>query len=81
MLVYLVTGSALLVMQWSSFDCQHRLIAEMSGVALVEVRLPSVVSKWFGESEKILDQVFNQSKRLGPTIIFLDEIDALAVSR
>lgn len=48
---------------------------------LIHVPLESIVTKWFGESERNLGQVFEKAEELGGAIIFIDEIDALGVSR
>ena len=43
--------------------------------------LEALVSKWYGEAEQRLAAVFDACAEMGPTVIFLDEIDALATSR
>ncbi|CAG9464791.1 unnamed protein product [Pedinophyceae sp. YPF-701] len=58
-----------------------RAIAGQAGVPLVYVPLETIVSKWFGESEKTLGKVFDAAETLGGALIFLDEVDALAVAR
>lgn len=39
------------------------------------------MSKWYGEAEQKLAAVFDACDEMGPTVIFIDEIDALATSR
>ncbi|WP_170229360.1 ATP-binding protein [Polyangium fumosum] len=58
-----------------------RIIASQSGIPLVYVPVESIMSKWFGESEKRLDQIFDRAGALPRSIVFLDEIDAFAGSR
>jgi len=58
-----------------------RIIADQCGTRLVHVPIESVVSKWYGESEKKLAQILEAADRLDGTIIFVDEVDALATSR
>eukprot|EP01025_Chloroclados_australasicus_P065208 TRINITY_DN885_c0_g1_i1.p1 TRINITY_DN885_c0_g1~~TRINITY_DN885_c0_g1_i1.p1 ORF type:complete len:706 (-),score=89.64 TRINITY_DN885_c0_g1_i1:355-2406(-) len=58
-----------------------RVIAKMASVPLVYVPLESIMSKWYGESEKLLSNVFKFAENLGGAIIFFDEIDSLAGSR
>ena len=43
--------------------------------------LESIMSKFYGESEKQLADMWEACKQLGKSIIFIDEIDALAGSR
>ena len=43
--------------------------------------IESIMSKYYGESEKRLADIFEACKSLGKTIVFIDEIDALASSR
>jgi len=46
----------------------------------MEVRLPEIASKYFGESEKTLHNIFKKAREQ-PTILFFDELDALARDR
>ncbi|MCC7542731.1 MAG: ATP-binding protein, partial [Deltaproteobacteria bacterium] len=58
-----------------------RILASQSGIGLVYVPIESIMSKWFGESEKRLDAIFDVAGKLGRAVVFLDEIDAFAGSR
>jgi hypothetical protein len=58
-----------------------RVLASHSGLPMVYVPIESIMSKWFGESEKRLDSIFDAAGKLGKAIVFLDEIDAFAGSR
>lgn len=58
-----------------------RVIAGRSGLPLVYVPVESIMSKWFGESERRLDALFVAAGSLGRSVVFLDEIDAFAGSR
>ena len=58
-----------------------RIIASQAGVPMIYIPVESVVSKWYGESAKRLAQVFDSAEEMGSSIIFLDEIDALATKR
>ena len=59
----------------------RRVIASQAAVPLVYVPIEAVASKWYGESERLLSDVFRQSDRLAGCIVFLDELDSLAASR
>ncbi len=48
---------------------------------LIYVPLEAVASKWYGESERNLAEIFKAAEQLGGAIIFLDEIDSLATHR
>jgi len=58
-----------------------RIIASESGVPLIYVPIESIMSMWYGNSEKRLASIFDESSKLEKSIIFLDEIDSLATSR
>ena len=42
---------------------------------------PELFTKWFGESEEKLRNVFSEARTLAPSVIFFDEIDAIAPKR
>ena len=47
----------------------------------ISVKGPELLSKWIGESEKALRQVFRKARQASPCVIFFDEIDALVPTR
>ncbi|MCS7115955.1 MAG: CDC48 family AAA ATPase [Nitrososphaerota archaeon] len=55
-----------------------RAIAMESGANFITVKGPEVMSKWVGESEKVVREIFRKARASAPCIIFLDEIDSLA---
>ncbi|MET1101648.1 MAG: CDC48 family AAA ATPase, partial [Pyrodictiaceae archaeon] len=55
--------------------------ATESGANFIAVRGPEILSKWVGESEKAIRQIFRRARQVAPTIIFFDEIDAIAPAR
>ena len=55
--------------------------ATESGVNFISVKGPELLSKWVGESEKGVREVFKKARQASPCIVFLDEIDALAPRR
>jgi len=48
---------------------------------LLPVRGPELLSKWLGESEKAVQALFRRARAAAPSIVFFDEIDALAGKR
>lgn len=58
-----------------------KAIATESGVNFITVRGPEVLSKWVGESEQAIREIFRKAKSSTPCIIFFDEIDSIARSR
>lgn len=58
-----------------------RIAAEMADLPLVSAPLESLISKWFGEGEQRLAALFARCEQLGPCVLFLDELDALAGAR
>ena len=55
--------------------------ATESGANFIAVRGPEILSKWVGESEKAIREIFRKARQYAPTIVFFDEIDAIAVTR
>ena len=58
-----------------------KAVASESGANFIPVRGPQLLSKWVGESERAVREVFKKARQVAPSIIFFDEIDALAPSR
>ena len=58
-----------------------RAFAVKLGVPFIEILGPSVVSGMSGESEKQIRELFEEAKRLAPSLIFIDEIDVIAPKR
>ncbi|EME30011.1 AAA-type ATPase isoform 1 [Galdieria sulphuraria] len=58
-----------------------RIIASRVGVPFVHVTMENVTSKYYGDSEKRLGKILKIANDYGPTVIFVDEIDAIALSR
>jgi AAA+ superfamily predicted ATPase len=58
-----------------------RAIATELNVEMVGVRCSDVMSKWYGESEGMIEKLFKSVKERRPCILFLDEIDAIAKRR
>lgn len=58
-----------------------KAVASESGVNFISVRGPALLSKWVGESERGIREVFKKAKQASPCIIFFDEIDAIAPIR
>lgn len=55
--------------------------ANGSGTNFISVNGPEVASKWLGESERAIRQLFKRAKQMAPCIIFFDEIDSIAPIR
>jgi transitional endoplasmic reticulum ATPase len=55
--------------------------ATESEANFIAVRGPELISKWVGESEKGVREIFRKARQAAPSIIFFDEIDAIAPSR
>jgi len=58
-----------------------RAVANESGANFIAIKGPQVFSKWVGESEKQIRDIFRRAKQVAPTIVFFDEIDAIAPRR
>jgi len=58
-----------------------KAVANESGVNFISVKGPALMSKYLGESERGIREVFKKAKQASPTIIFFDEMDALVPVR
>src|SRR5512137_1070798 len=58
-----------------------RAVASETDANFVSISGPEIVSKFYGESEHRLRQIFDEAQRAAPSIIFIDEIDSIAPKR
>ncbi|MGC9178356.1 MAG: CDC48 family AAA ATPase [Conexivisphaera sp.] len=58
-----------------------KAVATESEANFISVRGPELLSKWVGESERAVREVFRKARQASPCMIFFDEIDALAPVR
>lgn len=58
-----------------------RFIAEAAGYPFFAVSPAEIKDMWFGESEKRLQALFREAEAVAPSVIFIDEIEAIAPSR
>jgi transitional endoplasmic reticulum ATPase len=58
-----------------------KAVATESEANFISVRGPELLSKWVGESERAVREVFRRARQASPCIIFFDEVDALAPTR
>ena len=73
------------VMLYGPPGCGKTMLAKAvaceSGANFIYVKAAELLSMWVGESEKHVREVFKRAKQVAPSIIFFDEIDALAPKR
>ena len=55
-----------------------RALSTESGGNMILVRGPEILSKWVGESEKAIREIFRKAKSSSPCVIIFDELDSLA---
>jgi transitional endoplasmic reticulum ATPase len=58
-----------------------RAVANEADAYFISIAGPEIMSKWVGEAEKKLRQMFEEAEKNAPAIIFIDEIDAIATKR
>ena len=58
-----------------------KAVAREAEANFVATKSSDLLSKWVGESEKQVSKLFKRARQVSPTVIFLDEIDALAPAR
>ncbi|KAG7213884.1 hypothetical protein KM043_003091 [Ampulex compressa] len=73
------------VLMFGPPGCSKTMIAKAlateSKVNFLNIKGPELFSKWVGESEKAVREVFRKARQVAPSIIFIDEIDALGGER
>jgi transitional endoplasmic reticulum ATPase len=58
-----------------------KAVANESNANFISVKGPEILSKWVGESEKAIREIFKKARQAAPCIIFFDEIDSVASVR
>ncbi|MEM0037753.1 MAG: CDC48 family AAA ATPase [Zestosphaera sp.] len=58
-----------------------KAVATESGANFIAIKGPEILSKWVGESEKAIREIFRRARQVAPAIIFFDEIDSIAPAR
>ncbi len=58
-----------------------KAVATESRANFICIRGPELLSKWVGESEKAVREVFRRARQVAPCVVFFDEIDAIAPAR
>lgn len=58
-----------------------KAVAAESSANFICVKGPEVISKWVGESEKAVREIFKKARQVAPCIVFFDEIDSIATKR
>ncbi|XP_058048937.1 ATPase family gene 2 protein homolog A isoform X2 [Ahaetulla prasina] len=58
-----------------------KALAHESGLNFLAVKGPELMNKYVGESERAVREIFRKARAVSPSILFFDELDALAVER
>ena len=58
-----------------------KAVANEANANFISVKGPELISKWVGESEKHVREIFKKAKQVAPAIIFFDEFDSISKSR
>jgi len=58
-----------------------KAVANESEANFISIKGPELLSKWVGESEKAVREVFRKARQASPTIIFFDELDSITPVR
>ncbi|MBC7094932.1 CDC48 family AAA ATPase, partial [Thermococcus sp.] len=58
-----------------------KAVANESEANFIGIRGPEVLSKWVGESEKRIREIFRKARQAAPTVVFIDEVDSIAPMR
>ena len=58
-----------------------KALANESGATFINLHISTLTEKWYGDSNKLVNAVFSLARKLQPTIVFIDEIDAVLGTR
>ncbi len=58
-----------------------KAVATESAANFISIKGPEVLSKWLGDSERAVREIFKKARQAAPCVVFLDEIDSLAPGR
>ncbi|MEM1743273.1 MAG: CDC48 family AAA ATPase [Nitrososphaerota archaeon] len=58
-----------------------KAVATESEANFISVKGPEILSKWVGESEKAIREIFRKARQAAPCVVFFDEFDAIAPTR
>jgi ATP-dependent 26S proteasome regulatory subunit len=58
-----------------------KALAHESGACFINLHISTLTEKWYGDSNKLVKAVFSLARKLAPTIVFIDEIDAVLGTR
>ncbi|XP_058522868.1 ATPase family gene 2 protein homolog A isoform X4 [Ochotona princeps] len=58
-----------------------KAVANESGLNFLAIKGPELMNKYVGESERAVREIFRKARTVAPSVIFFDELDALAVER
>ena len=58
-----------------------KAVAHESGANFIAIKGPQLLSKWVGESERAVREMFKKARQVAPSVLFFDEIDSLTPSR
>jgi len=58
-----------------------KALAHESGATFINLHISTLTEKWYGDSNKLVNAVFSLARKLQPSIVFIDEIDAVLGTR
>ena len=58
-----------------------KAVATETNANFISIRGPQLLSKWVGESEKAIREIFRKANQVSPSVIFFDELDSIAPNR